>query len=193
MTSFAELTGETWPLFERLFGPGGVQGGCWCAFFRLPGPEFKRLGRDGRKEHVRGEADAGRPLGLLALVDGEPLGWVAVSPRPDNPRLKRSPIAATTVPADVRVWSVTCFFVHRRGRRRGLGAELLSAAVDFAARGGAEAVEGYPVEVTGKRPGTDLYHGTVKMFLGAGFEVVERRGPGRALVRRWLADARRPG
>ncbi|WP_051174147.1 hypothetical protein [Amycolatopsis orientalis] len=87
---FAELTNDTLPLFERLFGPGGVQGGCWCAFFRLTGPEFERAGKDGRKAHVRGATAAGKPLGLLALADDdEPVGRVAVSPRPDNPRSAR--------------------------------------------------------------------------------------------------------
>ncbi|WP_409492677.1 GNAT family N-acetyltransferase [Amycolatopsis sp. cmx-11-12] len=52
----------------------------------------------------------GKPLGLLALVDDELLGWVAVSPRPD---------------------------VHRKGRRQGLSGALLLAAIDYAARRGA--------------------------------------------------------
>ncbi|WP_340684530.1 hypothetical protein LCL61_39930 [Amycolatopsis coloradensis] len=71
---FAELTDETWPLFERVFGP-----------------EFEQAGKDGRKAHVRAEVAAGKPLGLPALADDEPLGWVAVSPRPDNPRLASTP------------------------------------------------------------------------------------------------------
>ncbi|UUV35268.1 GNAT family N-acetyltransferase [Amycolatopsis roodepoortensis] len=179
---FAELTDETWPLFERLFGPGGVQGGCWCAFFRLTGPAFKQAGTDGRKAHVRAEVAAGKPLGLLALADDEPLGWVAVSPRPDNPRLERSPVAASAGD-HAGVWSVTCFYVGRKSRRQGLSAALLRAAVDYAAERGARVVEGYPVEVLGKRPGADLYHGTVSMFAKAGFDLVECRPPARALMR----------
>lgn len=179
---FAELTDETWPLFERLFGPGGVQGGCWCAFFRLTGPEFKRAGKDGRKAHVRGEAAAGKPLGLLALDGDEPLGWVAVSPRLDNPRLAKSPVAASGEDP-VGTWSVTCFYIARKGRRQGISGALLRAAVDYAAGHGARLVEGYPVDVQGKRPPADLYHGTVSMFESAGFELVERRPPARALMR----------
>ncbi|MEU3770092.1 hypothetical protein AB0E55_33950 [Amycolatopsis keratiniphila] len=48
---------------------------------------------------------------------------------------------------------------------------------------GARTVGGYPVEVFGKRPGADLYHGTVSTFAKAGFELVERRPPSRALMR----------
>ncbi|WP_410577837.1 GNAT family N-acetyltransferase [Amycolatopsis sp. lyj-108] len=179
---FAELTDETWPLFERLFGPGGVQGGCWCAFFRLTGPEFKQAGKDGRKAYVRGEVAAGKPLGLLALADDEPVGWVAVSPRPANPRLAKSPVAASAGD-QTGVWSVTCFYIGRKSRRQGVSVALLKAAVDFAAGRGAQVVEGYPVEVREKRPGADLYHGTVSTFTKAGFALVERRPPARALMR----------
>ncbi|GAA3540024.1 GNAT family N-acetyltransferase [Amycolatopsis ultiminotia] len=187
MPEFVPLEAGTWPLFERLFGPGGVQGGCWCAFFRLTGPEFRAAGSTGRKDHLRAAAEAGKPLGLLALVDGQPMGWVAVSPRPDNPRLARSRLLASDAPGVV--WAITCFYVDRRGRRRGLAGELLRAAVGYATEHGAEVVEGYPV-VNGNRPPADLYHGTVAMFTDAGFTMVEQRGPARALVRRELVSAR---
>lgn len=166
-----------------------MQDGCWCAFFRLSGPEFKAAGRDGRKEHVRGEAAEGRALGLLALVDGEPLGWVAVSLRLENPRLARSRVMASAAGEAGCVWSVTCFYIDQRGRRPGLSAELLRAAVGYAAEHGADVVEGYPVEPDGHRA-ADLYHGTVRMFTDAGFELVERRGPARALVRRRIGRGR---
>ena len=46
-------------------------------------------------------------------------------------------------------------------------------------------VEGYPVDAA-KRPkagAPDLYHGTLRLFLDAGFEVVSDAVPGRAVVR----------
>ncbi|WP_033293249.1 GNAT family N-acetyltransferase [Amycolatopsis jejuensis] len=139
------------------------------------------------KEHVRGEAADGKPLGLLAVVHGEPLGWVAVSPRADNPRLTRSRVMASDEPG--AVWAITCFYVDRRGRRRGLASALLRAAVDYTAEHGADCVEGYPV-ADGARAANDRYHGTTGMFTRAGFEVVQERGPARALVRRRIGFAR---
>ncbi|WP_409183273.1 GNAT family N-acetyltransferase [Amycolatopsis sp. VS8301801F10] len=185
---FVPLSAETWPLFEQLFGPGGVQGGCWCTFFRLANQDYRAAGREGRKEHLRAEARDGKPLGLLGIVDGEPLGWVAVSPRKDNPRLASSRVMASDEPG--AVWSVTCFYLHRRGRRRGLATALLRAAVDYAVEQGAETVEGYPVEPGPRSTSSDLYHGTTGMFADAGFEVVEKRGAARALVRRRSTVAR---
>ncbi|WIX79726.1 hypothetical protein QRX50_02685 [Amycolatopsis carbonis] len=83
---------------------------------------------------------------------------------------------------------MTYFYVDRRGRRQGLAAELLHAAIAYAPEHGADAVEGYPVAI-GDRPPMDLYHGTVGLFTRADFEVVERRGAARALVRRKIARA----
>jgi hypothetical protein len=39
------------------------------------------------------------------------------------------------------------------------------------------------VDVSGKRPSSDLNHGTVRTFAGAGFTLVDRRGRHRALTR----------
>jgi GNAT superfamily N-acetyltransferase len=139
-------------------------------------------GEDNRA-FLREKVDAKAPLGLLAIEDDEPLGWVAVAPRTTYPRLTRSKV--THSDGDSDTWSVTCFFVHRTARRQGLAGTLLDAAVDWARSRGAVAVEGHPVDTEGERCGSDeLYHGTLAMFLAAGFELVDRRGTRRALVRR---------
>src|SRR3712207_7596042 len=45
--------------------------------------------------------------------------------------------------------------------------------------------EGYPVDTNGLKVGSgELYHGTLSMFLDAGFTLVERRGTRRALDRK---------
>ncbi|WP_033429077.1 GNAT family N-acetyltransferase [Saccharothrix syringae] len=181
-----ELTGETWPLLEELFGPNGARAGCWCTWFWQSPARMRANGSAGNRELLRSRAREGAPPGLLALEGERPVGWVAVAPRSSYPRLARSPVAAP-VPADedtTGTWSVTCFFVHRTARRRGLGAELLEHAVRFAHDRGALLVEGYPVDTGGAKAASgDLYHGTLGMFLDAGFELVERRGAHRALVR----------
>ena len=51
---------------------------------------------------------------------------------------------------------------------------------------GAHTLEGHPVDVAargGKASSADLYHGTLSMFLAAGFEEVARTGPSRPVVR----------
>jgi hypothetical protein len=115
------------------------------------------------------------------------VGWVAVAPRPVYVRLERSPIARPVDRSEglSDVWSVTCFFIQRTTRSSGLAASLLDEAVRFAFDRGARVVEGYPVDTEGQRRSSgDLYHGTLSQFVAAGFDVIERRGVRRALVRK---------
>ncbi|HEX6352452.1 GNAT family N-acetyltransferase [Actinophytocola sp.] len=180
-----ELTTDSWPHLERLFSANKTVGGCWCCWFLRPAAEVDAGWGEGNKAFLRSQVDTSAHLGLLAVEDDEPLGWVAVAPRPNYPRLANSKITRSDAGPDT--WSVTCFFVHRTARRRGLAATLLDAAVDYAGRHGAVAVEGHPVDTEGGRRGSgDLYHGTLAMFLAAGFDLIEHRGTRRALVRRKL-------
>jgi GNAT superfamily N-acetyltransferase len=182
-----ELTAETWPALEKLFGPNGADGGCWCMFFRLPGPEWKRDMYEPNRKSLRALAGSGEPVGLLAFAGDDPVGWVAVAPRPGYRRLERSPVARPVDPSEdlSDVWSVTCFFIHRTGRRAGVSRLLLDHAVRYAFDRGARVVEGYPVDTKGERKSSsELYHGTLSLFVDAGFEVIEGRGVRRALVRR---------
>ncbi|WP_457962667.1 GNAT family N-acetyltransferase [Arthrobacter sp. D1-29] len=85
----------------------------------------------------------------------------------------------------VSIWAVTCFVVDPRHRRSGVAAALLEAAVEHARTNGARILEGYPVDpsLRPKAGASDLYHGTLNLFLAAGFKAVSRAVPGRAVVR----------
>ena len=186
-----ELGEDTWPHLVDLFGPNGAVAGCWCTWFLQATSRITREHSEANRELLHERMRAGTPVGLLAMADGRAVGWVAVAPRPLYPRLATSKI---TRPVDLGenladVWSVTCFYVRKGMRRQGVAGELLAGAVDFARRSGARAVEGYPVVVAdGTKIGSgELYHGTLSGFLAAGFELVDRRSPKRALVRRELA------
>lgn len=126
---------------------------------------------------------SGPPPGLLAYSGREVVGWVALAPRTDYVRLAYS---RTLAAIDERaVWSITCFFVCVGWRGRGVARALLAAAVPFARKHGARALEGYPIDTGGQRRASVwLYTGTLPMFTAAGFEEVARRSPTRPIVRR---------
>jgi GNAT superfamily N-acetyltransferase len=158
-------------------------------WWRVTSKEFDERHGAGLRQDLHDLVAAGQEPGLLAYVDGEPGGWVAVAPREEYPRLDRSPKLRRL--DDQPVWSITCFTIDRRHRRRGVAAALLDAAVDFARQRGAEVVEAYPIDTAGgKRSSADLFTGTLAMFERAGFEEVARRS-GRPIVRRSLAVSRR--
>lgn len=182
-----ELSERTWPALELLFGPRGAVEGCWCMFFRQTGPENRRNSGEPNRQAARDLAASGEPVGLLALDGEQAVGWVAVAPRAVYRRLARSPVAKPVNPDEdlTGVWSITCFFIHRSARGRGVARRLLDEAVRYAVRHGAWVVEAYPVDTRGVKAGAgELYHGTLSMFSDTGFKLVERRGTRRALVRK---------
>ena len=181
-----------WPDVERLFGVRGEPSRCWCRFFALTGTEWAASSPELRKVQLRARFDGGDPApGVLAFRSGNPVGWCAVEPRGCYPRILRSKVLTAAPPESVRdpggdrVWSVSCFVVSAGQRRTGVARALLAAAVAHAFVHGAKVVEGYPVDPI-QRPKAgpaDLYHGTLGLFLAAGFEVVSDAVPGRAVVR----------
>lgn len=187
-----------WPDVEQLFGVRGEPSRCWCRFFALAGADFAATSPAERKALLKDRFDGGMPApGVLAYRDGTPVGWCAVEPRQCYPRILRSQVlkaagqdiagheAPDKSPGAADVWSVSCFVVSPGHRRSGVAAALLGAAVEHATAHGATVVEGYPVDAA-KRPkagAPDLYHGTLRLFLDAGFEVVSDAVPGRAVVR----------
>lgn len=182
---------ERWPDLERLFGARGACGGCWCMHFRLHKAEFERGKGAGNRGALRRLVLGGPPPGVLAYAGGKAVGWCAVAPREAYPRLERS---RAMRPLDDRpVWSIVCLFVAREFRRRGISVALLRGAAEHAARGGAEVVEGYPVEPrSGEMPDVFAWTGTASAFLAAGFREAGRALPGRPIMRRVMSGEPRP-
>ena len=116
--------------------------------------------------------------GLVAYLDGEPVGWCAVEPRTAYAGLLRN----NRVPwegreedkADDSVWAVTCVFARAGFRGRGVAYALARAAVDFARSRGARALEGYPIHAKpGQRISWDEIHvGSPGIFAAPGLEEV---------------------
>jgi GNAT superfamily N-acetyltransferase len=181
------VTPSRWKDLAAVFGPRGAYSGCWCMWFRETTSEFDRRGNAGNRRALQALVRGNRQPGLVAYVDGEPAGWVSVAPREEFGRIERSPVLKRV--DDQPVWSVVCFFIHRRYRGRGLGKRLLEAAAEHAARKGARLVEAYPWDThTGRKlSNAEAYIGLLPMFREAGFREVARRSRNRPIVRKALA------
>jgi GNAT superfamily N-acetyltransferase len=127
--SFRPLTPDLWADFEHLFGPRGACGGCWCMFWKLRGKAFEENTGEPARQMQKSAVESGIVPGLLVFDGDEPVGWIAIEPRSAYPKLAHSRILKPVDDADV--WSVTCFFVTKQARRRGLTVELLKAAIDY--------------------------------------------------------------
>ena len=176
------LTPSRWDDFAELFGKNGACAGCWCMWWRLPRAQWVKQKGGGNKKAIRKLVTGGDVPGILAYADGQPVGWCAIGPRKYYPRLANS---RTLKPVDAQaVWSITCFFVSRPFRRRGVTVELLKGALEFARRGGAKIVEGYPVDPHQEQADAFVYTGLASAFRKAGFTEVLRRSPTRPIMRR---------
>ncbi|MEZ0396610.1 MAG: GNAT family N-acetyltransferase [Anaerolineales bacterium] len=180
--AFYPLTSDRWDDFERLFGPRGACAGCWCMYWKQTRRDFEAMKGEPNRLAQKAFVESGCVPGLLAYVDGLPAGWVAVEPRSAYPTLARSRVLAPL--DDAPVWSLPCFFVGRKFRRRGLTVALLKAAVEYVKSQGGKVVEGYPVETQGREaPPVFIYTGTASAFRQAGFVEAARRSPTRPIMR----------
>jgi hypothetical protein len=77
---------EIWAALKTLFGPQGACYGCWCSYFRLEPKLREALGRDEKEALLKQATGEPLPPGLIGFEDGEPVGWVQVTPRAHVPR-----------------------------------------------------------------------------------------------------------
>ena len=180
--TFRPVTPGRWVDLEALFGERGACGGCWCMAWRLPHREYE-AGKGARNRRaLKRIVDSGETPGVLAYHGRRPVGWCSVGPRSTFAFLDRSRVLK---PVDDRpVWSVTCLFVDREYRRRGLSVKLLRAAADLATRKGATLLEGYPTDPRRTLPDPFVWTGLPSAFRRAGFREVLRRSPSRPILRK---------
>lgn len=188
--TFQALTSRNWKNLETLFGPRGACGGCWCMFWRLPRSQFNQQKGEGNRAAFQKLARSKVPLGILAYAAEQPVAWCGVAPRESYPALERSRILKPI--DDTPVWSITCLFVSKPFRRKGITPRLLKAAVAFAMENGARAVEGYPIEPKkDAMPDPFAWTGIASAFRKAGFKEALRRSETRPIMRCDLSDGAR--
>ncbi|WP_087006319.1 GNAT family N-acetyltransferase [Gulosibacter sp. 10] len=167
---------------------------CFCLSYRLAAKENNALRGPARAEKVRELCSQDPPPGVVAYLDGEPVGWAAV-----HPRAGTSFARSRTIPHvdDLDVWSLWCFRVRPGHRKQGIMHALIAGAVDHARARGAPAIEGYPVDNAGERVDlTMAYAGTRRLFEQAGFEKAAETksvldGFPRVIMRKLFAQERR--
>lgn len=176
------VTTTLWADFEKLFGAKGACGGCWCMLWRLKRAEFEAGKGEKNRRAMQALITAGRIPGLLAYVDGKPVGWCSVAPRAHFPALENSRILK---PVDAQpVWSISCLFVEKSFRRQGISVALLRAAIDYVKQRGGKIIEGYPTEPKKDRmPDVFVWTGLASAYQKAGFVECARRSATRPIMR----------
>jgi GNAT superfamily N-acetyltransferase len=178
------LDAATWDAFAQLAEKhNGVWGGCWCTWFH---PACAENGESSEGNRAYKERLVHEKRAHAALVfDGDvAVAWCQYGGPDELPNiyhLKEYNAGLDKAP-DYRL---TCFFVDRNYRRKGVAAVALRGALDLIAKAGGGVVEAYPQDTQGKRTsGSFLYNGTRSLFEQAGFSYERSKGKNHCVMRR---------
>jgi hypothetical protein len=76
----------SWDDLKTVFGTHGDASRCQCQWFKTAPAQWRAIRVEERAERLREQTGCGHPgarnsSGLVAYLDGEPVGWCAVEPR----------------------------------------------------------------------------------------------------------------
>lgn len=172
------LTPKNLSALEDLFNTQGPVSRCWCMYWRI-GDSYRKNSPKKNKAEFSQLVKSNLPLGLLAFSGNLCVGWCQLTPRNALPwmdktwRLKRVD--------DMPVWSLSCFYIRKGWRKKGVTSALIAAAIETARKAGAPALEAYPLDAKLSPSSTNT--GYVSTFKRMGFKIVARHVPPRPIMR----------
>jgi GNAT superfamily N-acetyltransferase len=134
--SIRALTPDTWDAFARLVERhNGIFGGCWCTWFHTLHSEktFTAEGNCSLKQRL---VEQGRAHAALVFDGDEAVAWCEYGSPMELPNIyhRKQYEAELDRLTDYRI---TCLFVDKKYRRKGLTAVALRGALDLISRAGA--------------------------------------------------------
>lgn len=170
------LDGGTWQDFVRLAERhNGVWGGCWCMGFH---PEMSRTSAEHNRAAKEKRVREGRTHAALVYDGSDGVGWCQFGPTAELPGIRYQKDYQEGLAA-LPDWRITCMFVARTYRGRGVARAALDGALVEIARQGGGTAESYPEDVNGREVPKSLpymYNGPIEMFETRGFQRVRRLG-----------------
>ena len=193
--STKELTPRTYPDFQEL---AVRQGSCWCMYYQRPGPIGTKLTTDARNRINRKDKEKlvrrGKSHAILVYDGATQVGWCQYGTQDELPRIDAGRnYRKIGPPAGVKkLWRITCFFVDKNHRSKGVSKAGLSAALKSIEKRGGGIVEAYPV-VSEKMAAVPEWRwfGTPGMFEREGFRAVAPLGTSLTLMRKTIPPGHR--
>ncbi len=184
------LTPETWDAFAALVERhNGIFGGCWCIYFH-PDCAERGQGYEGNRALKRTLVEKGEAHAALAFDGDRAVAWCEFGTPEELPNIHhRKDYESRGDP--LPDYRLTCLFIDKEYRRRGISPQVLQGALDLIAQAGGGVVEGYPQDLSdGRRVGNSfLYNGTRALYERAGFTYEGPKGKGHTVMRRTVAAA----
>src|SRR2546428_9248858 len=155
-----ELNSTTWPDFEKFFAKhNGVQGGCWCTFYHHPEGRLLKEGLEGKdaialnRKEKKTLVTKGRFHGILVYSGGQAGGWCQYGPKDELPRIdlgRNYSRLDLSSDRNRKLWRLTCFFVDRDFRKKGVGRCRVEGSARFDTSAGRRNSRSLPVHFQGR-------------------------------------------
>jgi len=187
------LDATTWDAYARLLDKhkGCGFGGCWCTWFhsREGRPEGE-MGRPWKERLVR----EGTAHAALVFDGDDAVAWCQFGSPDELPNIHHRKDYEANRTEELPDYRLTCIFVDRNYRRKGVAGVALRGALDLIAEAGGGVVEGYPQDLPeGKKISSNfLYNVTRSLYEQTGFSYDRPKGKNHCVMRRTVAAAKKP-
>ena len=179
------LDASTWDAYARLARQAQRVWVRWLLVHVVPYARGQARGRDGPPlegaSRSRGERSCGSGLRRRrrgGMVSIRLSGGASEHPPPEGLRGELERKSYPTI-------AITCIFVDRDYRRKGVAGVALRGALDLIAKAGGGVVEGYPQDTQGKKiSATFLYNTTRSLYEQTGFSYDRPKGKNHCVMRR---------
>jgi GNAT superfamily N-acetyltransferase len=179
------LRPDTWDAFEQLAKRhNGVWNGCWCTWFHTLYAE-KEKGRPSEDNRALKQrlVNEGRAHAALVFDADLAVAWCQYGTPQELPNINHRKEYAAGLDR-LPDYRLTCFFVDKKYRRKGLADVALRGALDLIAQAGGGVVEAYPQDTDGQKVSASfLYSATRSLFEQAGFSYVRSKGKNHCVMR----------
>lgn len=183
------LDPDSWDAYAELIERhNGVWGGCWCTWFHPASPD-KGKSPEGNRALKQRLVETGQAHAALVFDGDAAVGWCQFGSPAELPTIyHRKEVEASGDP--LPDYRITCFFIAKGHRRKGVASAALAGALELIGRAGGGVVEAYPQDTRGERISASfLYNGTRSMFEDAGFAFVRTKGKNHTVMRRLVAGS----
>ena len=178
------LDATTWDAYARIVERNkGVWGGCWCMAFHEEGFGKERSAEKNRQNKER-RVKNGTAHAALVFLGDTAVGWCQFGKPEELPRIKLKAEYNKKIET-MPDWRITCFFVDKEHRKKGISEVALNGALKEIAKLGGGIVESYPEEDLGQKTSSAfLYNSSIGIFDRNGFERIVKLGKNHWVVRK---------
>jgi GNAT superfamily N-acetyltransferase len=171
------LEKSTWAAFAALVERhNGVWGGCWCMAFHDNAARRRKFSTQQLRAQKEQRVCEGNAHAALVFDGKTCIGWCQFGSTDELPAIHHRRAYEEGLKS-LPDWRITCFFIDKAYRGRGVARLALQGAVQEIRHLGGGVIESYPEDATDRKVSSAfLFNGEMAMFEREGFKRLRRIG-----------------